>query len=342
MNRIFKRSIKILHDINTIKVMAIILTIVLLITMIPAKMVTPAVVTKWQNNMKSVKANYRIRPDTDYELKSTGSKIKLKIPKGLFKADVDIEIGEYTAPDSTGMQILHLFELKAFDADNKEQITKFKKELEITIEHDEQDLVGLDIDSIRLCYFDEEVTQWVAVKGTQYDKTLRRFSAKVDHFTVFGEMANPTIVGSGKIMVSQLNLNSGTATYTYPIELPAGPGGFKPTIELTYNSGAVDEMKSKRAVSSWVGIGWSLKLGSISYDSFTDRFFLDLPECSYQLVTTDGINFRTNPDLFYKITRNSNTWEMLDTSGNYYRFGGTTDSEQYIQTPIYCGSTYIE
>jgi tripartite motif-containing protein 71 len=79
-----------------------------------------------------------------------------------------------------------------------------------------------------------------------------------------------------------------------------------------------------------VGIGWTCDLGNISYDSSSNTYYLELNGVSYQLVTSDGTNFYTMPDEHFKITRSVNTWSVYDTSGNFYQFGGTSDSEQYI------------
>ena len=129
-------------------------------------------------------------------------------------------------------------------------------------------------------------------------------------------------------------MHSGASTFNYPFELPTGPSGFQPKLELIYNSGSVDEMKNKRAVGSWVGIAWTLSLGSISFDPVTWAYTIDLNGVSYALVQ-DGSVYRTNPDEYLNITRNGNTWEVWDKDGNYYRFGGTTDSQQYLPNSIY-------
>lgn len=63
----------------------------------------------------------------------------------------------------------------------------------------------------------------------------------------------------------QTNLNSGDLTYTYPLTLPPGPGGFTPPLALTYSSGAVNENHNQQAAAPWVGEGWNLSLGSISW-----------------------------------------------------------------------------
>jgi hypothetical protein len=118
-------------------------------------------------------------------------------------------------------------------------------------------------------------------------------------------------------MATQVNLHSGAATFSYPLELPPGPGGFQPRIELTYNSASVDEMKNKRDMGSWVGIGWNLQLGRISLDTLGKKYYLELNGASYELVALDETNYKTNPDQYFKITRSGNTWTMYDRKDIY-------------------------
>ncbi len=63
----------------------------------------------------------------------------------------------------------------------------------------------------------------------------------------------------------QVDLNSGGLMYRYPLDLPPGPGGLVPNLGLAYNSGAVDQSQNLQAAAPWVGEGWSLDLGSISF-----------------------------------------------------------------------------
>jgi hypothetical protein len=49
------------------------------------------------------------------------------------------------------------------------------------------------------------------------------------------------------------------------LSLPAGPGGFQPSLPLNYSSGSVNENHGWQSASPWVGQGWSLDLGSINW-----------------------------------------------------------------------------
>ncbi len=242
--------------------------------------------------------------------------------------------------------MLNSFALNAREKDTGKIISKFALNLDIIISHYDEELAGLDIDSLRLYYLNEVDKQWVPLSTEIYDSQESKLDTPAgeqiisdvptiftkvttNHFSQYGEQANPLQVGPGRVMAAQVNLSSGAATYNYPIELPPGPGGFQPKVELNYSSGSVDEMKNKQSVGSWVGIGWDLYLGRISYDVAGD-LSSRLSEGSSELCTTNGNNYFTNPDQKLKITRTGNTWEIWDTDGTYYRFGGTNDSIQFV------------
>jgi hypothetical protein len=276
-----------------------------------------------------------VSPDEETEITSTSGKINLLIPKGAVSETVEVELVEHVPWGSTGMRMINLFELNASVAESGEKVSQFNRDLEITIKHDPNELRGLNIDSLRLYYLNEKSRQWVPISTSEYDNQEMALTADINHFSYYGEQADPVINGPGRVMAAQVDLNSGTAIFNYPIELPPGPGGFQPKLELTYNSGVADEMKNKRSTGSWVGIGWALHLGRISLDLETGLYYLELNNASYQLASSDGINYRTNPDQYFKIVRSDNTWELWDREGVYYRFGGTTDSEQYVGDDYY-------
>ena len=79
----------------------------------------------------------------------------------------------------------------------------------------------------------------------------------------FGTQAPQALWGTPQ--TSQVDLNSGGLSYTYPLALPPGPGGLLPALALTYSSGAVNESHNLQATAPWVGEGWNLSLGSISW-----------------------------------------------------------------------------
>ncbi len=276
-----------------------------------------------------------VTPDKEGILQSKDGKVKVILPAGAVTEKVRVEYKEQRPWESTGMRMVRLFELNGFAVDRGNAAVKtFSKQLQVSISHTKEELAGLDARSLRLYYLDETQKRWLPVTG-QYNTTTRTLTSSTDHFTYYGEQANPTISGPGLVMGFQVGLQSGTAVARYPIELPPGPGGFQPNLELTYNSGGVDEMKNKRDLGSWVGIGWSLHPGRISYDGEFGSYRMEIGGAGYEIISADGTTYYTRPDTFFKITRSWQTWEAYDRNGTYYRFGGTTDSEQSIQNYDY-------
>ena len=64
---------------------------------------------------------------------------------------------------------------------------------------------------------------------------------------------------------ASVDLPSGNLTYNYPLDVPPGPGGLTPKLAFTYDSGSVDDNHNPQATAGWMGEGWSLTGGSISW-----------------------------------------------------------------------------
>jgi hypothetical protein len=294
---------------------------------------TPGEITL-QDEIVPVETTKVVNPEEDSVFLSSRGNITIKFAKGAVSESAEITMSEYTSGSISGTGMVNLFELNARLVSNDEKFSQFQKGLEISIFHSPDELAGLDIDSLNLYYLDEKTRQWVPIPS-KLDRETLILTATIDHFSYFGEQANPLQNGPGRVMAAEVNLHSCTSTYSYPLELPPGPGGFQPSLTLTYNSGSVDDMKNKRDMGSWVGIGWSLNPGRITYDLSTRSYFLEINGTSYGLISIDGTEYHTNPENYYKITRDGNTWDVYDTSGNHYQFGGTEDSVQYVTNDVY-------
>ena len=275
-----------------------------------------------------------VRPEQRVEIKSPSGKLSLVIPQGAVERQTQIVVTEHDCEADAAFQPiegrppLSLFSLEATDILTAKNVDVFRDNLEIRIQHDAKDWEVVDPESLHLYYLNEKTQQWEIVSGT-FNRDTNQLVATTNHFSVYGEQGNPNIVGPGRVMASQVNLHAGTATYSYPLELPIGPGGFQPKLELQYNSGSVDEMKDRLAVGSWVGMGWSLSLGQIGFNAAEGKYYLDLNGSSYEL-TASGNEYYTKPVSNYKITCSNNTWTMLDREGVTYVFGDSDSSRLYI------------
>ncbi len=257
-------------------------------------------------------------PDKEAQVTSADNAVTLRIPAGAVDSSTNIEMKQHTQPAGASRGMLRWLEFNARLSDSDAKVSRFNQPLEITITHTLEEIQGLDPDSIRLYYLDEESSSWQPVESSRFDKERLVLTAAIDHFSDYSEYGASIESGPGRVLAAQVNAHSGAATFSYPIELPPGRGGFTPELVLTYNSAVVDEMKDKRDTASWVGMGWSLHLGRISHTS-DNQYYLELNGMSYKLITNNGINYSTIPDEHFKIVHDE-IWEVWDREGNYYKF----------------------
>ncbi len=85
------------------------------------------------------------------------------------------------------------------------------------------------------------------------------------NFTTLSWDTNPALAQYGAPDTASRGMNAGAFATTIPIEVPSGPGGLMPPLTLQYNSANVSDQHSPRAPASWVGEGWTLDLGKISW-----------------------------------------------------------------------------
>ncbi|MBI4330226.1 MAG: hypothetical protein HY673_02960, partial [Chloroflexi bacterium] len=267
--------------------------------------------------------------DKEALLTSKDGKISVKLPAGSFSEEVRVEMSVLRPTPSTGMRTVRLLGISAFaPGRNNARVSSLLKDATVTITNTADELRGLNYQSLRLYYLDE-TGRWLPV-ASQFNPATLTLTGTTNHFSYYGEMADPAISGPGRIMAFEADLHSGTVKASYPLELPPAPGGFKPNLQLSYDSGRVDGMKNKRALGSWVGTGWSLDAGRISYDDESGEYTLEIGGAGYELVRS-GDSYYTKPDLFYKIVRDeaNQKWEVWDRSGVYYQFGGVSSANQY-------------
>ncbi|TMC01608.1 MAG: hypothetical protein E6J41_32670 [Chloroflexi bacterium] len=63
----------------------------------------------------------------------------------------------------------------------------------------------------------------------------------------------------------ETDLSAGALSSGIELDLPAGPGGLTPPLQLAYSSSSVNDQHNAQAAAPWVGSGWNLGLGSVSW-----------------------------------------------------------------------------
>jgi RHS repeat-associated protein len=105
-------------------------------------------------------------------------------------------------------------------------------------------------------------------RATALDPSAHVLSATVPLATPSTSMSwdsDSPIATFGKPDPASVSLSAGALSYTQPIDIPAGPGDLTPPLQLVYSSEAVNEQHNASAAASWVGEGWNLSLGAITW-----------------------------------------------------------------------------
>ena len=132
--------------------------------------------------------------------------------------------------------------------------------------------------------------------------------------------------------------NNGQLTYSYPLQVPPGPGGFAPQLHLTYSSAGPNERHVANNPAGDEGDGWSLSLGSISEETNTygTYYFLnDVAGIGDRLIPTGSNNLYDTQHISHlriqQVTGAGGQpcFDVWDTSGTFYEIGCTADALQY-------------
>lgn len=278
---------------------------------------------------------YTLPRHETFEMTSAGGivtalqgKVKVTFPAGAIGEDVVLNAGfpeDEHLPDGYSPKV---FELKARSKGNSENdVSRFQMPLTIEVDYSDLELTSEQEDELHLYWYNEKTEDWHALESYR-DKETKTLRATTDHFTVFDIGVNdwraerlPTIDAF------QVAKFTGAATFNLPIEVPAGPGGFQPNINLSYNSQVVDQATTKTQ-ASWVGMGWSMDGGGGSIvETDTGKFMLNANGISTRLIQeAAGGSYYTMEKNFWKITRVDDayaepvSWQVFDTQGNIYLF----------------------
>ncbi len=268
-------------------------------------------------------------------------RVRITFPDGALDEDIILNAGFPSAghlPESGFSQ--NVFELKAHaKTDERREVKRFKTPLAIEVDYSGIELTEAQEDELYLYWYNEETGDWHALESYR-DKDTKTLRATSDHFTVFDIGVNDwratRLPTTESFQVSQF---TGAATYTLPIEVPAGPGGLQPNITLSYNSQVVDQATTK-SQASWVGMGWSLDGGGGMITGSNDGYggyILTVNGISTQLIQNekDG-EYHTMDENFWKIVRVANPttdgddyWKVYDTQGNVYFFNTKAQAATY-------------
>jgi RHS repeat-associated protein/CSLREA domain-containing protein len=219
------------------------------------------------------------------------------------------------------------FQIRAWREGTETEIKQFDKPVEFEISLTNFGYSGVKTNEVFLYWYNPETEDWHGMASWVDEETNTLHSA-TDHFSIFD-------VGSNNWEASKLpSINAfqvanftGAGTYSLPIEVPPGPGGLQPGLNLTYNSQIVDEATADTQ-ASWVGMGWSLDPGSIVVNTHNQSggghhsWSLNMNGISAEIIRTAPGEYHVANENFTKINYNISTavWTIWDTQGNVYHF----------------------
>ncbi|HEY9087081.1 MAG TPA: hypothetical protein VIO36_02850, partial [Anaerolineaceae bacterium] len=284
-------------------------------------------------------------PEEGAKLSAFKGQIKLDFPRAALDQAMRVRIRKANPDDFPYTLSSSPFEITAQGKRTEKAIKKFKKHFTIQVSYIPEWIIGEEKD-LTLFYFDEDSQSWLPLRST-VDLEAHTITAESDHLTVFDfdtENWQPGLLPSVKEF--QVSDFTGAANYTYPLELPPGPGGMSYPLAFSYSSQVIDEMTTN-SQPDWVGAGWSFDTGYIrrnTYGTFEvttdDSFSLNLNGQSYPLWKSYGGLYHTESESFLKIEKISNPDRFIvhATTGFIYYFDKTAAYPYFLypNTPAEC------
>ncbi|HEX6797273.1 MAG TPA: hypothetical protein VF116_06130, partial [Ktedonobacterales bacterium] len=116
------------------------------------------------------------------------------------------------------------------------------------------------------------VTYPVAVDTKTRTMTVQIASLNSGPLVLTADSSDANIASSEHVTNSG---SDGSASLAIPLDVPPAPQSLAPSLQLVYSSASSNQRYSSAAPASWVGEGWNLSLGSITYDSSQNLFYLN-------------------------------------------------------------------
>ncbi|NOK71559.1 MAG: hypothetical protein GFH25_541324n2 [Chloroflexi bacterium AL-N10] len=226
-------------------------------------------------------------------------------------------------PDQHGFEP---FVLTATD-EAGQQVESFAKDMTINLSYTPEQLAALGISEgdLTLFRYDEAAQTWLPLT-TEVDRDALTATANASDVGTFALASDwmPSDAYIPSLQGFQVGLFTGSTSYNYPLELPAGPGGIRPELALSYNSGATDGEGGLRfnQQAGWSGRGWSLDTGSVARRKIrTDG----ATTVDYLVLTLNGQSFdlmRGPARVTAPEERQLWDWRWFPTNENFMRVQG--------------------
>jgi RHS repeat-associated protein len=310
------------------------------------KVETPAVIAAelLQEGNGLAKAEVSLLEASETLVESKGGSVEgmkgrvlVNFPEGALAETVKVSIEK---PSKEALPVQSLsgapFEVTAVSENSKAEVSKFAQPVEIQVAYSEAGLT--DESDLLLYWYDPTDGQWKLPLSQHVDKENNLLIATTDHFTVFDTYnANWQTAVTPTLESFQTSGFTGAASFSMPIKVPAGPGGFQPNLSLSYSSSTVDNAGSQTQ-ASWVGMGWSMttsyieRIGHGTNGVQDDSYALNLNGMSVELLPGADGKYHASDENFYKTEftvpnndEQQSSWTISDKTGNKYYFEDRTN-----------------
>lgn len=277
---------------------------------------------------------FKVKKNPDGVLSAENGRIKVKFGKKSLAEDVIVNIGTPTEDALPSHSLSgNPFEIEAQGVTSGKSLHEFDEEIAIEVDYSTLDLRGKSENDLYLYYYNPEKNDWYPMPSF-IDSETKTLRATTTHFSVFDTGIHdwqasrlPSVDGF------QVSTFTGAATYSMPIEVPAGPGGLQPNLNLSYNSQVIDQ-STAATQASWVGMGWSLAMNSIEFNDRGTNVFngngLQDQDDTWSInvngvsstIIKNGSEYQAADENFMKFNYDATNdkWTVLDKSGNTYIF----------------------
>ncbi len=303
----------------------------------------------WQDGKALATAEANLARQAEFEVDALGGEaesedgeVRVLFPAGALGEKVKVKMGR---PSQESLPVESLsgspFEITAVSVGRGAEVSQFAKPVEIRVKYDEGELSG-DEQDIRLYWYNTTSGQWEPLLDQRVDAENNLLIASTEHFTVFDTYNSGWQSAETPTMsMFQHSAFTGAASFSMPIKVPLGPGGFQPSLSLSYNSQVVDSVTTD-SQASWAGMGWSFDAGGyIERNGFgtkatnDDSYSLNANGMSGELwIGADG-RYHLADENFYKITYNStnDSWVIFDKTGTQYYFEESAGYTKFVDCP---------
>ena len=277
----------------------------------------------------------------------------IEIPEGALKEDTKISITRLHAVEDTGESLYNAIPM-AGGYRFLPAGTKFEKDVTITLPYSaELNSKPQSLDELYTYFYDTEAKSWVKLERLEVDREGCKVRSLSSHFT---DMINATLTLPEAASPVDVNLNSiknleaakpdshlikfnppkagntGDASFSLELSVPAGRRGMQPQVSVGYSSGAGNGIMGRGFdVSYGSCITTDTRLGLPEYDT-RDAYMLDGVLLDEKMRSGDTVTYVPQREAqFSRIVRHgagteSDWWEVTDKGGTKRTYAQSTES----------------